>query len=61
LIKRQERLATTFRDLMREGQDFNDTGQYRKEFFQEIINRVDDVSFRSCLRQYVADRISPSR
>ena len=49
LIKRQERLASAFRDHMRDGQKFNSTGQYRREFFEEVIDRVNDVSFRSCL------------
>ena len=46
LIRRQERLATAFRDCMTEGQKFEITGRYRREFFEEVIDRANDVSFR---------------
>ena len=58
LMKRQERLASAFRDHMRDGQSFDGTGQYRREFFEEVTDRVDDVSLRPCLRSYVAHGIS---
>jgi hypothetical protein len=58
LIKRQERLAIAFRDHLRDGQHFEVTGQYRREFFEEVIDRVDGVSFRSCLWSHVANGIS---
>ncbi len=45
LIRRQERLATAFRDHMTEGQEFGKTGRYRQEFFEEVIDRIEDVSF----------------
>ena len=49
-ISRQERLVTTFRERMTEGQRFEDTGQYRQEFFEEVIDRAEDVIlfFRLC-------------
>jgi hypothetical protein len=49
LIKRQERLAIAFRDHLRDGQQSDVTGQYREEFFEEVIDRAKDVSFCSCL------------
>ena len=45
LIRRQERLATAFRAHMTEGQKFKKTGRYRQEFFEEVIDRANDVSF----------------
>lgn len=45
IISRQERLATAFRERMTEGQRFEDTGQYRQEFFEEVIDRAEDVIF----------------
>jgi len=48
-IKRQERLASAFRERMTEGQNFGETGQYRQEFFEEVIDRAKDVSTRSRL------------
>ena len=44
LIKRQEKLAIAFRDRLRDGQHFEVTGQYRQEFFEEVIDRAKDVS-----------------
>jgi hypothetical protein len=58
LIRRQERLATAFRDCMTEGQRFEITGQYRREFFEEVIDRANDVSFHSCFWHYMADDVS---
>jgi hypothetical protein len=49
LIKRQERLAISFREHLTDGQHFGVTGQYRQEFFKEVIDRVEDVSFLSRL------------
>jgi hypothetical protein len=45
LIKRQDRLASAFRDRMRDGRHFRDTGQYRKKLFEEVVDRAEDVSF----------------
>lgn len=58
LIKRQERLAISFREHLTDGQHFGVTGQYRQEFFEEVIDRANDVSFRSRLWYHVADGIS---
>jgi hypothetical protein len=58
LIRRQERLATAFRDHMTEGQKFKKTGRYRQEFFEEVIDRANDVSFHSCFWHYMADEVS---
>ena len=44
-IKRQERLATAFRERMTEDQKFEGTGQYRQDFFEEVVDRAKDVRF----------------
>ena len=56
-IKRQERLARVFRERMTGDQKFGKTGQYRQEFFEEVIDRANDVSIRSRLWYYVAAKI----
>ena len=42
---------------MTEDQKFGNTGQYRQEFFEEVIDRADDVSIHSRLWYYVAAKI----
>lgn len=42
-IRRQERIATAFQERMTDGQKFEGTGQYRQEFFEEVIDRAKDV------------------
>ena len=44
-VSRQERLAPAFRERMTEGQSFDDIGQYRQEFFEEVIDRAEDVMY----------------
>jgi hypothetical protein len=53
-IQRQERLARVFRERMTEDQKFETTGQYRQEFFEEVIDRAEDVSIHPRLWHYVA-------
>jgi hypothetical protein len=45
LKARQEILAAAFRDCMTRGQSFEDPNEYRRKFFQEVVDAADKVSF----------------
>jgi BioD-like phosphotransacetylase family protein len=45
IIRRQETLAAAFRDCMTEVQSVQETGQYRQNFFKEVIDLAQDVSY----------------
>jgi hypothetical protein len=44
-IKRQELLAKTFRELMTKGQAFKEVNDFRRLFFDDIIDEVGFHSF----------------
>ena len=48
VIKRQEKLASTFRNLMTEGQSFQGPNTYRNDFYKKVTQLADEseVSFR---------------
>ena len=48
VIKRQEKLASTFRNLMTKGQSFQGPNTYRNDFYKKVTQLADEseVSFR---------------
>jgi hypothetical protein len=42
-IQRHENLASAFRHLMTQRQNINEANNYRKEFFNAVIKKADEV------------------
>jgi hypothetical protein len=45
VIRRQEKLAKTFRDRMTEDQSFHGSNNYRKDFYNRVTESADKVNF----------------
>ena len=45
---RQERLASTFRNLMTAGQSYEGPNDYRNCLYKKVTQLADEVSFREC-------------
>jgi hypothetical protein len=60
VTKRQGLLAHAFRKLMTAGQTFDSPNEYRKRFYDEVINETEDVSFHDPLYFSEDDKVFKS-
>jgi hypothetical protein len=58
--KRQNLLASRFRDKMTEGSSFEEANKYRQTFFEDVIKKADQVGFRGWSSRFEDDHPSSS-
>ncbi len=59
VMRRQEMLASAFRDLMTRGQSLEQSNAYRQSFYQEVIKLAKEVNC-DCIQHLFSENDKPS-